>query len=320
MSFNHMLVTTLLRDTKSYMAQRANSIDTTDPRTEQHAARVLRTVDDVDGVSVKTAELCEAVRSELRGIKFAFARRGSKTVWDGSLSKLMALWAYYPGDEYAVGLVGFGDFAVSTSDDVYAVYARGIRNEKFADHRDQYHMAMSSSMDRAVKNAKKYLRRYSTVEVADLNLGDIQTKINSAVWTTSSQYREAQKAVFEHPMVETEIERVLNGSTFCDPTFRQAAATLMAVRDEHKARSEKEHHGWYVNLRHYPAGVVFEVLEMYDIRRLKDASQCKLTSYRQEELPQELAASLATLSMLENGNYVEGLGIKLSDVSYMVLK
>lgn len=324
MSFNHMKVSRLLAETEKYITNHNNSISTTSEEERAHRMRVTRTVDGVPDVSVTLATFCEAISRELRGIKFAFARRGNKTVFDGSVAKMQTLWAYYPGDEYAVGLVGHADFAVSgTGDDKYCVYSRKIKNEKFADHRDQYHMAMSDSLDRAVKSAKKSLRRYSVTEVAEMTLGEFQSKLTSVTWKMQSEMSDARKTLFDHPSLDAELRSmVISDYQFNCPLLANAVRDYLAKKDEYAERGNIPAHGWFVVVRDEFGHQVFDVIEAYDIKRASHvgSTQWATKTLLPNDVPEELSGKLAALSMLTDDNYVEGLGMRVSPTTYWVLK
>ena len=322
--FNHIKVSTLMSDTEKYIERHNNGISTTDEATERHRMRVTRTVDGVPNVSVTLATFCEAIRGELRGIKFAYARRGSKTVFDGGASKIQTLWAYYPGDEYAVGMVAYADFAVSgTGDDKYCVYSRKIKNEKFADHRDQYYMSMSDSIDRAVKSAKKSLRRYSVTEVAEMTLGEFQSKLSSVSGQMQSEMAAARKTLFEHPSLDAELRSmVISGYQFNCPLLANAVRNYLAKKDEYAERGNVPAHGWFVVVRDEFGHQVFDVIEAYDIKRASRvaSTQWATKTLLPNDVPDELSGKLAALSMLTDDNYVEGLGMRVSPTTYWVIK
>jgi hypothetical protein len=322
MSFNHLKVARLEHETEKYIDKAKSGVHTTNEADERYYAMVTRNVDGVHSVDVKTAEFCEALRKELRGIKFGYSRSGAKTVWKGSNVVLQTLWAYYPGDEYALGMVGFADFAVSgAGDDKFCVYARGIKNEKFGEDRDQYHMSMSNDVAKAVKNAKKYLRRYGTPEVAMMSLSDLQSKLSQAGWTASSEYRAAKEKFCNDASFEAELYAIINsGYQFNNPLLANIARDLIDKYKEKIVREAQAHHGWYVLVRDFAGGQMFDVAEVLDMKRATVRNLGEVKAYTPEELPEDIGHKIAALSMLEGEAFVEGLGMRVSPTSYWVLK
>jgi hypothetical protein len=319
MGFNHMLVSKLLADTEKMIDR-----ETTSQEEEERRLRITRTVDGVPNVALNVANFCEAIRSELRGIKFAYTRRGAKSVYNGGLLTHQTLWAYYPGDEFAVGMVGCADFAVSgTTDNKYCIYSRKITNDKFAEHRDQYFMVMSDAMERAVKNAKKHLRRYAVSEVADMTVSEFQSKLSTESWKAQSEFSDAKDAVFRHPSLTTELRSMIDrGYEFNCPLLRNAVTEYLSKHAEYEARKNAPTHGWFVTVRDEFGHQVFDTIEAYDI---KGASRRTIGNWATKtllpnELPEDLAHKLASLSMLNDDAYVEGLGMRVSASTYWVVR
>lgn len=322
MGFNHMRVSTLLADTEKYITR--NVVVTTDVHEQATRARLTRTVDDMPNVHTLLATFCETIRGELRGIKFAYARRGSKVMYDEGIATLRTLWAYYPGDEYAVGMVGYADFAVSgVGDNKYGVYSRKIKNEKFSEQRDQYFMTMSDKLNRAVWSAKKYLRRYGLSEIAEMSLDDFQSRLSSAGWKLQAELSDARSELFGHPSFDAELRSMLiNGYQFNCPLLGNAVRTYVARKDAHEAHGNAPVHGWFVSVRDEFGHQVFDVIEAYDIRRASHRSNPSWSGKAMlpNELPEDLTHKLAALSMLSDDNYVEGLGLRVSPTSYWVVR
>lgn len=323
MGFSHMPVAKLLRHHQQQMEFFANQIETTDNVREAARNNVLR---DVEGVPVSRALslLCDDVRRVARGVKFAVERNG-KVVWRDGIQVISEIWAYYPEDQYAFMRLGFADYSVqSGTSSKFAVYSRNIKNEKFNEQREQYYMAMADSLDRAIKNVKKFMRRYAVHEVADMSLDTFQSKLGGAVWTASSAYSDAYSSVIKHGSFHNEMRSlVLNGYQFNDPTFGVAVKDMLAKLDEQMAKQYEQHHGYYVQVREFMGEQVFDVIAVLDIKKATRAMVGAHRTYKGEELlelDENLPNRLAALSMLEDGAFVEGLGHKVSATSYWVLK
>ena len=323
MTFSHMPVAKVVKDHQRQMEYMANQINTTDEAESRARAHYLR---DVDGVPVHhlLAEMCKEVRKVARGVKFAVERNG-KSQWRDGMQVISEIWAYFPEDQYAFMRLGFADYSVqSGTSSKFAVYSRNIKNEKFNDQREQYHMAMADSLDRAMKNIKKFMRRYGVHEVAQMSLDTFQSKLGSAVWTASSAYSEAYSTVTKHGSFHNEMRSlVLNGYQFNDPAFGAAVKDMLAKLDEQMAKQYEQHHGYYVQVREYMGEQVFDVIAVLDIKKATRSMVGAHRTYKGEELmelDENLPNRLAALSMLDDGAFVEGLGHKVSATSYWVLK
>lgn len=323
MTFSHMPVAKVVKDHQRQMEFFANNIETTDDARQARRAAVMR---EVDGVPVSRAlsMLCEEVRRMARGVKFAVERNG-KSQWRDGEQVISEIWAYFPEDQYAFMRLGFADYSVqSGTTSKFAVYSRNIKNEKFNDQREQYHMAMADTLDRAVKNAKKYMRRYGVHEVAAMSLDTFQTKLNGAVWATSAEYNNAYAAVTQHGSFHNEMRSlVMNNHQFNDPAFGAAVKDMLAKLDEQMAKQYEQHHGYYVQVREYMGEQVFDVIVVLDVKKANAAKVGAHRTYKAEELielDENLPNKMAALSMLEDGAFVEGLGHKVNATCYWVLK
>lgn len=322
MGFKHVTVDRVLRDTERHIEKMNRAQERYDEETLKYRAMVTRTVDGISDVTVQTAELCEAIRKKLRGIKFGYCGVGAKSVWQGNVVSIQTLWAYYPDDEYALGMVGFADFAVSSvSDDKFCVYARNIKNEKFNDSRDQYYMAMSSDAMRAVKNAEKYLRRYTTSKLAEMSFDGFQSKTSMSKWTAMSSYRAAKEQLVNDVAFEAELQAIVkSGYQFNNPLLAEKVTAVIDKHAESVLEAARECHAWYVQVRNFAGHQTFDVLDVCNVRTARPPVDGGTKTYTPEELPEEIGHKLAALSMLEGEAFVEGLGMRVSPTSYWVLK
>jgi hypothetical protein len=318
-----MPVAKVVKDHQRQMEYFANQVETTDNVREATRNNMMR---DVDGVPVSRALslLCDEVRRMARGVKFAVERNG-KSVWRDNIQVISEVWAYFPEDQYAFMRLGFADYSVqSGTSSKFAVYSRNIRNEKFNDQREQYHMAMADTLERAVKNAKKFMRRYGVHEVAAMSLDTFQTKLNGAVWATSAEYNNAYSAVTQHGSFHNEMRSlVMNNYQFNDPAFGAAVKNMLTKLDEQMAKQYEQHHGYYVQVREYMGEQVFDVIAVLDVKKATAARVGAHRTYKGEELielDENLPNKMAALSMLEDGAFVEGLGHKVNATCYWVLK
>lgn len=323
MSFKHMPINKLLRDHQRHVEYLQGNIETTDDEQRRLRERTLR---EIEGVPIHRglANLCDEVSKLSRGVRFAVERNG-KVQWVSGLQVISEIWAYFPGDTYAFMRLGYADYSIRDGgSNKFAVYSRNIKNDKFGDEREQYFMAMSDTLERAVKNVKKYMRRYATNEVAAMSLDTFQSKLGNAAWAASSQYSEAYAAVTKHGSFHNELRSlVMSGYQFNDPAFGATVKEMLTKLDEQMAKNYEQHHGYYVQVREYMGEQVFDVIAVLDVKKATGAKVGSHRTYKPEELDtvdENLSARLAALSMLDDGAFVEGLGHKVNPTSYWVLK
>lgn len=322
MSFDHKLVSKLLAAHEHGVQFYTNNIRTTDPEREAARARYLREVEGLP-VARQLADLCDEVRKVARGVRFAIDRN-PKAQWQNGLQVTSEIWAYFPGDEYATMRLGYADYSVSTGDTRYAIYSRNIRNQKFNEGREQYYMVMSDKLPRIVAAVKSNLRRYTVQEVASMRIEDFGMKVRSPAWTASSECADAKRNVIDSDSFFPELRAMVErGYEFNDPAFGTAVRAYVAKMEEAVAKNNEQHHGYYVQVRDHMGEQVFDVIVILDVKKAtsKHVQPHKtLSADELATLDEELPSRLATLSMLDKGAFVEGLGLKASDTAYWVLK
>jgi hypothetical protein len=323
MAFEHMRVSKVVASHERAIREAEARIETTDAGHEARRERAMRVVDGVR-VHLKLALLCEEVRKVHRGVKFALYRNG-KTSWYEGIAVPCEMWAYFEGDEFAFMRLGWADYSVRTGDgSKYGVYARTINNQKFGEDREQHFMVMADTLERALKNVKTHTRRYTPHETAAMTLNDFQSKVSSAGWTASSEYRDTYNRVVNDPMFLSEMRALVdNDHQFNSPLFAQKVRAMVAKHDENEAKMNEQYHAYWVQVREYMGQQVFDVLTVHDVKRASGRGLGEHKTYTAEqlaELDENLVARMSALSMLDRNSFVEGLGLKMSDTNYWVLK
>ena len=323
MTFQHMKVETAKRSHERAMEQYVNRVETTSEEREERKRRTTRIIDGLP-IHVRLGELCEAIRKTHRDVKFAVHRNG-KSIWVDGEPVISEVWAYFDGDDYAFMRLGFADYSVRNGDgSKYGVYSRLIRNQKFGEDREQHHMAMAETLERALKNVKANMRRYLPREIAAMSIGDFQSKVSTAGWNAASEHRHAFEDVVHNNAFMSEMRSlVMNNHQFNDPLFGEKVRIMVTKHDEKEELANAAHHGYNVQVREFMGEQVFDVIVVYDVKRASGNIVSEHKSYKAHELDsvdESIVAKMSALSMLENGAFVDGLGLKISDRNYWVLK
>jgi len=246
---------------------------------------------------------------------------------NGSVRVICLFLAYMDDYPYDIGRVGYGKFAVKGDAESFAVYSRKIQNAKYAEHRDQHHMIMSKDVSKAVSNAKKYITPYTTKELAIAMYEPIQNK-------TSSVLNQAQRSMLNviDPLVQGHTRKIviaemLNLMTqnvqFVTKEFKDIVINLKDKVDACSEEEKKKVNGLFVRV--YTIGndpyVDVQVAdnirtEMWGHRAITGSA----TTYAMSELPEDIAHSIAALNILNHGQYVDNLGMKVDDKHFWVEK
>ena len=315
MSYNHKRVDEIEKKTKAMLLGLSESVETVnagDPPVPM-----------VDGIPVVAplVNFCAEIRKGNRYVKFGISK-GIKSSWGhGGPSRFAELFVYMEGHTYAMMKVGYADYSIRvTHSNKYMVYARTIKNEKFRDSNDQYHMVMADSVERAVKNVKKYMRPYSPTECAAMTFDNVRNSFSAVNANASSGVASARCDVVDSKHLRTELFHMLDvGYEFLSLEFRdQIVKWREAWQADQEARG-RALHAYYVNVRIHREEMMCDVIEVLDAnKRSRLDNNMPVTTYKMEELPEYIGGNLAALSMVEDDHYVDGVGLRVDSTTFWV--
>ena len=228
--------------------------------------------------------------------------------------------AVMDGQLFTLGIVMWEDATVGTSKPAqFIIHSRKIENNKYGSHRDQYRMVMPSFKN-AVKQAKKYLLPYT---------------VNELAFYTSDKYSNA-RGKFKKGL-EDKLDRVTEALGF--NTWSQPNGTVkMKIIEELKYMTDmgyvpktdwltsaleqsNEVHALIKEWANYNPKVSFvRIADKGDYPVVYELTPSDLTpariqsaqpiSYSSDDIPEDLMGRIAVLQTLEDGQYVEKVGLK----------
>jgi hypothetical protein len=308
MSYAHAKVEHVEKTTKGILAQLSES----DPPPALH----------VDGIPVtrQMAQFCAEIRKVNRHAKFGVSK-ATKTDWVQGTPRYRELYVYMDGHMYVMMRIGYADYSTKgNGDSKFMVYARMIKNEKFRDENDQYHMATAEGIERAVKNIKKYMRPYSPIECAEMSFGSVRSKFSSVVSDVSSGLSAAKYGATDSAHLRNELFHMLDvGYEFLSEDFKNK---IVVWRDAYRADQESKGralHVYYVNVRLYREEMVCDVIEVLDANKRSHVDvHVPVSTYSMSDLPENIAGNLAALSMVDDDHYVDGVGLRVDSTTFWV--
>lgn len=226
-------------------------------------------------------------------------------------------------DEYPfeLGRASYGNHAVNGGDDMtYAVYSRRIQNAKYATHRDQHYMIMSSDMGKAVKTIRKYVVRYTSKELARALFEPFHNNVGKALTKAQLNLGEALKvAKYNDHALVTELQHLTKmGVQFTTPEFIELVKKLPELTAEVNAQKQRKPDGLFVSFKTVGDDTYVEMCKVTDVRRSfvpnildTDVMECKV-----QDLPPEISGNIAVLNILQNDTYVDGVGAKIDDTHF----
>ena len=266
------------------------------------------------------AEFCEGIRTAARGYNYCYTAP-------------YEAWVYREGDTFCMGHISRKDMTdAGTADITFNVFSPNIRNGKYS-YGSREHMASSTNVSRAVKNATKYLRPLSMKQVVELTQGAVKDKardiINDAenkVKTATSDLRHGLFSTYGRSMgtnrLQRELEHLCNsGYEFIDVELGENLRTAFANLSElNQSRETNSHVYTIVDAFMNPAGDwryrVAEKVELQWYTPEINPEQIKM--YTQEDIPEDIQRKVSVLSMVQDDQYVEGVGYRAAPTLYYI--
>ena len=257
-----------------------------------------------------------------------------------SVSKMHnMLYVYREGDNYVMGIIGYGDFQTNgDGDDRYAVWSPNIKNMKYS-HGLQQNMSLALKQDKAVKNAMKYIRPLTVEQTMKLSLRQCHRAAQEVVSkirdNTGELRRELVNNFFDtstysapkpNPLQRELKHLVESGYEFLDKDLGDKLHKMFGgLKELEAARQVVDNTFTFVEAIVSPTGrQMFRVhtdvdaSTHYSITRSVSELPDNTSVYDQHNLPDELAGKLSVLSMLEPEGYVEGVGYRAADNVFYV--
>jgi len=260
----------------------------------------------------------DRLQGVFRGVKFAKMRSNK-------------VWVYYPDEPYPMGYIGYGDFRTETAgDDQYMVGSRKITNEKYGEYQDQFRMKMSGNMDTAIRNAKRFLRNFSPHEMAKAHAKLLRSKANDAPEMLGSKFRKSMRELFDHEAgnktgafkgrMLTELRHLIDSDHgFVDGEFGHQLKQMFEVGDEWRESFLKTVNVYFVRVFEKFGKQTFQVTELDDVRDYNPRVSDQFVTYT-DDLPEDIMGKLAVLSMTEDGNYVDDVGMRVDQGMFYVVR
>ena len=276
---------------------------------------------DADGLLDFCAPLqtfMDRLQGVFRGVKFVKMRSNK-------------VWVYYPDEPYPMGYIGYGDFRTEVcGDDQYMVGSRKITNEKYGDYQDQFRMKMSGNMDTAIRNAKRFLRNFSPHEMAGANAKLLRSKANDAPEMLGNKFRKSMRELFDHETgsrtgafkgrMLTELRHLVDSDHgFVDGEFGHQLRQMFEAGDAWRESFLKTVDVYFVRVFEKFGKQTFQVIELDDVRDYNPRVSDQFLTYT-DDLPEDIMGKLAVLSMTEDGNYVDDVGMRVDEGMFYVVR
>jgi hypothetical protein len=239
----------------------------------------------------------------------------------GRLSLAVEVYVYLEDCPLTLGAMGWKDYAVGRTHYGYGVTSRKITNEKYAPHRDQYHVALSDSVDKSVKNALKYIRPFTHQELASVYYENMQDQVRTHKGESAGRLRGVVATLTNHAVLYEELAYLNNlGIQFKTSEFQYAASKIQELAEEARIDAARKVDGIFVHVRTVGEDRYVDVITAGDVAKNYHPTfdSAGLRTYSIEELPHDIASKVSTLSILEDYGYVPRIGQKIDGYTYWV--
>lgn len=266
------------------------------------------------------AEFCEGVRTAARGYNYCYTAS-------------YEAWIYREGDTLCMGHISHRDMTESAKTNLtFNVFSPNIQNNKYS-YGSRQHMASSTNVSKAVKNAITYLRPLSMRQVVEITQGAVKDKardiVNDAenkVKQATSDLRDGLFSTYGGSMgrnrLQRELEHLCNsGYEFVDVELGENLRTAFANLSELKQSRETNSHVYtIVDAFKNPAGEWrYRVADAVELQwYAPEIPPDSITMYTQEDIPEDIQRKVSVLSMVQDDQYVEGVGYRAASTLYYI--
>lgn len=245
------------------------------------------------------------------------------------------LFIYHPNQIFTMGLVGYADYSVGDSVRyAYKVESHNIYNNKYHRSRPSVHWSLTDKLDRAVSNAKKYLRPYTPQEILSATWAGFGDSLRETGYKYRESLQQAYSAVSNATnnrggiVMQELINLVNSGYKFKIPGVEKLIHDVIEVEKEFQDANNTQHRIAMVytepkaNEESDPTFVVVELSEA-GISVLNstfiDTRATKIEHYKRSAIPEHLVGKINLLTMVDSNHFVEGVGYKALDKLFYVL-
>ena len=262
----------------------------------------------------------------VRLLEFINALAVVQPTWKTYAISGQSAWVYREGDEMTMGTISHGDHSVNGKGSAtFSVRSRLIVNSHRRDYTVQYNMKTIKKLADAVKFATKYLEPFTLHEIAHYYADPFNEALGDA---DGRRRKEAQKADVDlfmgpytrsnSPLMEELKHMLSTGYEFHRPDLKeQVVAYITAIEERDKKRVSDG--ATFMHVTQSEAEPVVSVAQYAQVSRFNKMLPLATGDYPISALPEGLADKLAVLNLLSVGQYVEGVGQRVSDRSFYTI-
>jgi hypothetical protein len=248
-----------------------------------------------------------------------------------------SLYVYRVGDIVPMGVISHEQLSTKYENSrwgeniapwYYTVNAHTIQNMKYADYNDRRYSVSAKNVDKGVSNAVKYLRTANAKEMIEYSSSYVLRARSSIHSDLRRDCSRAESKAFKVTQVDPEILAYILRQAEHDPT--SFSAELLGNIESYKVKKAEYEEAitgvpkWtYVGVVSKTAATPWVDYAELDINTYKNKLEPIGSSHIISRVPftdlhEDTRAKIATLSMMEDSTYIEGLGYRLDEGAFYV--
>lgn len=239
-------------------------------------------------------------------------------------------WVYRENDNYTLGYVGFGDMTHSgTGGDKYNVVSKNIENKKYSSGQSNYHAASALHMDKAVKNAQKFLRPWSPIEHIAISYEAFRRDWRDVGYKADNEYNNKLGAmtgdIRDRGNTFKELGNLLtSGYEFLYPDVRNMIEEIHSALSELNETKKRPKIHKFIYIREYlgeqqAAKFPVNADDYWFDHKVFQQQHRDIQWIKADDLEEDEKRKISSLSFLENGQYIDGVGFKAASNCYYVV-
>ncbi len=231
----------------------------------------------------------------------------------------------FPQMDHKYRRTHLGSVRVKYGDDdttpIFVVQSRLIENQRYKHGSTDFYTKESKSIDKALKTMMDSVRPYSLDEVRRESVYDFTNSVDKWVHAAKKEYNNV-KVDDRKEIVEEMLHLKSLGVQFKTSVFRKLADEVEGIYSEYKRRTEAKFRAYHVvftpNMIYVSAG---ELLKNSYHDSVFKADNATPSAYQAVEmLPENILSGIGLLKMVNTGESVDEVGIRVNENEFYVLE
>ena len=204
---------------------------------------------------------------------------------------------------------------------IFVVQSRLIANQRYKHGSTDFYTKESKSIDKALKTMLDFVRPFSLDEVRRESVQDFTNSMDKWVSAAKKEYNNV-KIESRKEIVEEMLHLKSLGVQFKTSVFRKLADEVEGIYAEYKRRTEAKFSAYHVvftpNMIYVTAGGLLKT--SYDDFTFKPGDATPKAYQAIETLPENILSSIGLLKMVNTGESVDEVGIRVNENEFYILE